>query len=85
MRNSRLKHLQPYPFERLRELHKHCEHRGTLSHIPLSLGEPKHPPPSFVVEVLADAEALPTQLGIYPATKGGDELSLQSVTGCTAL
>ena len=76
MRNSKLEHLQPYPFERLRELHKHCEHRGTLSHIPLSLGEPKHPPPGFVVEALADAEALPTQLGIYPATKGGDELRL---------
>ena len=76
MRNSKLEHLQPYPFERLRELHKHCEHRGALNHIPLSLGEPKHPPPSFVVEALADAQALPTQLGIYPATKGGDELRL---------
>ena len=76
MRNAKLEHLQPYPFERLRELHKHCEHRGTLNHISLSLGEPKHPPPSFVVEALADAQALTTQLGIYPATKGGDELRL---------
>ena len=76
MRNAKLEHLQPYPFERLRELRKHCEHRGTLNHISLSLGEPKHPPPSFVVEALADARALTTQLGIYPATKGGDELRL---------
>ena len=76
MRNAKLEHLQPYPFERLRELHKHCEHRGTLNHISLSLGEPKHPPPNFVVEALADAQALTTQLGIYPATKGGDELRL---------
>ena len=76
VRNSKLEHLQPYPFERLRELHKHCEHRGSLDHIPLSLGEPKHPPPSFVVEALADAQALTTQLGIYPATKGTDELRL---------
>ena len=76
MRNAKLEHLQPYPFERLRELHKHCKHRGALNHIPLSLGEPKHPPPSFVVEALADAQALTTQLGIYPATKGGDELRL---------
>ena len=70
MLNHRLSQLQPYPFERLRELHKDCQHRGELTHIPLSLGEPKHPPPRFVVDALANAEALTQQLGVYPATKG---------------
>ena len=76
MWNTKLEHLQPYPFERLRELHKDCQHDGELAHIPLSLGEPKHPPPDFVVRALADAQALTTQLGIYPATKGSDDLRL---------
>ena len=74
MLNHRLSQLQPYPFERLRELHKDCQHRGELTHIPLSLGEPKHPPPRFVVDALANAEALTQQLGVYPATKGSDDL-----------
>jgi len=72
--NEKLNQLQPYPFERLRELHADCQHAGDLAHIPLSLGEPKHPPPAFVVEALADPEALTRQLGIYPATKGTDDL-----------
>ena len=76
MRNTKLEHLQPYPFERLRKLHKNCEHRKGLEHISLSLGEPKHPAPSFVVEALANAESLTKQLGIYPATKGSDALRL---------
>ncbi|NCF43320.1 MAG: succinyldiaminopimelate transaminase [Proteobacteria bacterium] len=74
MWNTKLEHLQPYPFERLRELHKDCQHDGELAHIPLSLGEPKHAPPDFVVQALANAQALTTQLGIYPATKGNDDL-----------
>lgn len=76
MSNDRLAHLQPYPFERLRALLKDWQHLGDLAHIPLSLGEPKHPPPRFVVEALADADALTQQLGIYPATKGNDDLRL---------
>ena len=74
MSNHRLTQLQPYPFERLRELHKDWQHQGDLAHIPLSLGEPKHPPPRFVVEALANADALTQQLGMYPATKGSDDL-----------
>lgn len=76
MLNQKLLNLQPYPFERLRDLHKDCQHSGSLSHIPLSLGEPKHPPPTFVVDALANAEALTVQLGMYPATKGSDDLRL---------
>lgn len=75
MLNPKLQHLQPYPFERLRALHQGCQHHGDLSPILLSLGEPKHPPPEFVVNALADATALTRQLGIYPATKG--ELNLR--------
>lgn len=74
--NNKLNNLQPYPFERLRDLHQDCQHTGSLAHIPLSLGEPKHPPPAFVVDALANAEALTVQLGMYPATKGSDDLRL---------
>ena len=76
MLNSKLDHLQPYPFERLRDLHQDCQHTDGFAHIPLSLGEPKHPPPAFVVEALANAEALTVQLGMYPATKGSEDLRL---------
>ena len=76
MLNSKLDRLQPYPFERLRDLHQDCQHTDGLVHIPLSLGEPKHPPPAFVVEALANAEALTVQLGMSPATKGSDDLPL---------
>ena len=70
MSNDRLAHLQPYPFERLRALLKDWQHLGDLAHIPLSLGEPKHPPPRFVVEALADADALTQQLGILSRDQG---------------
>lgn len=76
MQNNKLNNLKPYPFERLRELHKNHQHSGDVIHIPLSLGEPKHPPPAFVVEALANPEALTVQLGMYPATKGSDDLRL---------
>jgi N-succinyldiaminopimelate aminotransferase len=42
-----------------------------LAHIPLSIGEPKHAPPDFVLQVLRDALA---GLGQYPSTVGLPEL-----------
>lgn len=42
--------------------------------IALSIGEPKHPAPGFVVDALADRERLTAGLGTYPATRGSDEL-----------
>jgi N-succinyldiaminopimelate aminotransferase len=72
--NERLSLLQPYPFERLRELTAGIEPPNGLAHIPLSLGEPKHAPPSFVLDALADRDALKRFIAMYPATKGSDEL-----------
>ena len=68
--NPRLQALNPYPFERLRALHADVTANEHLEHIPLSLGEPKHPPPDFVVAALSDAASLARHLATYPATKG---------------
>lgn len=76
--NPRLHALQAYPFEKLRAL------LGTatsdLPHIPLSIGEPRHPAPGFVAETLA------TELGKlsnYPTTKGIAELRQSIATWAT--
>lgn len=44
------------------------------SPIALSIGEPKHPAPEFVIDALADKERLARGLATYPATRGSDEL-----------
>ena len=72
--NDRLTQLNPYPFERLRALTADIEPAANAAHIPLSLGEPKHPPPPFVIDTLADRTTLETLIATYPATKGSDEL-----------
>jgi N-succinyldiaminopimelate aminotransferase len=69
--NPDLEHLRPYPFERLRSLLAGAEPPRGLSHVDLSIGEPRHCPPPFVLEALA--RALPT-LGSYPATRGSEAL-----------
>ncbi|MEM7079933.1 MAG: succinyldiaminopimelate transaminase [Pseudomonadota bacterium] len=72
--NPRLEMLQPYPFERMRGLMAGVTPNPDLGHISLSLGEPKHPAPEFVLRTLADRDFLARQLGNYPATRGSDEL-----------
>ncbi len=63
--------LAPYPFERLaRLLAGHAPPAG-LSRIALTIGEPRHPPPPFVLEALAGALE---GVGAYPATAGLPEL-----------
>jgi N-succinyldiaminopimelate aminotransferase len=66
--NPKLSHLQPYPFERLRQLFAgvtpHPDHRP----ISLGIGEPKHATPDFLK--VAVAAALDTGLAGYPATAG---------------
>ncbi|MFI4913916.1 MAG: succinyldiaminopimelate transaminase [Steroidobacterales bacterium] len=69
--NPQLARLQAYPFERLHELLTGARQPPELSHIGLSIGEPKHPPPPFVLETLA---ANLHQLGSYPATRGLPQL-----------
>ncbi|XOV82071.1 MAG: succinyldiaminopimelate transaminase [bacterium] len=72
--NPRLTDLQPYPFERLRQLTAGVEGNAAYAPVPLTLGEPKHAPPEFVVEALADPERMREALGTYPLTRGSAEL-----------
>ena len=69
--NSDLNKLQPYPFEKLFQLKKGIAPPQTLSPIALSVGEPKHAPPAFVLKKLI--ETLP-KVSQYPSTKGLPEL-----------
>lgn len=72
--NPYLDRLLPYPFERLNALKSGVIPNPDYSAVMLSIGEPKHPPPDFVVSLLADADRLRADLASYPATRGGDVL-----------
>jgi N-succinyldiaminopimelate aminotransferase len=65
--NPRLARLHAYPFERLRALLAGTSPPDGLTPISLSIGEPRHAPPAFVIEALARNL---TQLDRYPATRG---------------
>jgi N-succinyldiaminopimelate aminotransferase len=68
-----LKHLHPYPFEKLAQLKHGITPPINKSHIALSMGEPTHATPHLI------QEALLTHLhGLanYPTTKGIPELRL---------
>ncbi len=69
--NQDLELLQPYPFERLARLKSGVVIPADKKHIALSIGEPKHQPPEFVVEMLARNLG---GLANYPLTKGTIEL-----------
>jgi N-succinyldiaminopimelate aminotransferase len=69
--NSRLDKLKEYPFQRLNQLLAGFEPAADKKRIILSLGEPKHKPPSFIHEILADGGHL---LAGYPGTRGEENL-----------
>ena len=69
--NPRLERLHAYPFERLARLKAGVTPPRQLAHIAMSIGEPQHAPPAFVMEALRDNLH---RLGSYPATAGGIEL-----------
>ncbi|WP_024460602.1 succinyldiaminopimelate transaminase [Marinimicrobium sp. LS-A18] len=69
--NPDLNHLHPYPFEKLAKLKAGVEPPEHLSHIALSIGEPKHQPPAFVLDTLSQNL---NRVANYPATKGLPEL-----------
>jgi N-succinyldiaminopimelate aminotransferase len=69
--NPALERLPPYPFERLNELKAGLNPPAHLKHIGMSIGEPQHAPPQFILSALA--QSLDT-LGTYPATAGRIEL-----------
>ena len=66
--NPLLAALQPYPFERLRQLFAGVTPNPELAHISLGIGEPKHATPEFIKKALA--ASLDTALSGYPATAG---------------
>ncbi len=65
--NGRLELLAAYPFERLAKLKSGIQPPAALPHIAMSIGEPKHAPPPFVIEVLRREL---TKLDSYPVTAG---------------
>jgi N-succinyldiaminopimelate aminotransferase len=69
--NKDLSLLQPYPFEKLAQLKQGSQPPRHLDHIALSIGEPRHPAPKFVVESLIQHLH---QLSTYPGTRGSNEL-----------
>jgi N-succinyldiaminopimelate aminotransferase len=71
MLNPQLALLQPYPFERLRQLFAGVTPPPALRPISLSIGEPKHPTPSLILDALA---AGAKGLANYPTTIGAPPL-----------
>jgi N-succinyldiaminopimelate aminotransferase len=73
--NPDLEKLQPYPFEKLNALKASCQLKdgqpAVEGHIALSIGEPKHDAPKFVLESIASNL---DQINRYPLTKGNLEL-----------
>jgi N-succinyldiaminopimelate aminotransferase len=66
--NPKLSLLQPYPFERLRQLFAGVTPKPALRAISLGIGEPRHATPQMLKDALA--AALETGLTGYPATAG---------------
>ena len=75
--NQRLELLAAYPFERLARLKAGITPPATLPHIAMSIGEPKHAPPHFVIEALRRELG---KLDSYPVTAGLPEMR----AACTA-
>jgi N-succinyldiaminopimelate aminotransferase len=65
--NPRLSALHAYPFERLARLKAGVAAPPGLKHIAMSIGEPQHAAPEFVLETLRRHLA---DLGSYPTTMG---------------
>jgi N-succinyldiaminopimelate aminotransferase len=69
--NGRLELLAAYPFERLALLKAGVTPPAKLPHIAMSIGEPKHTPPAFVIDALRASLA---KLDSYPVTAGLPEM-----------
>ena len=69
--NPLLSRLQPYPFERLRQLFAGVTPSPDHKPISLGIGEPRHATPPFILEALN--RAFPA-LASYPLTAGSPEL-----------
>ena len=65
--NPNLNLLQPYPFQRLRDLFKGTTPNPAYAPVNLSIGEPKHATPQLIKDALVDNLA---GLASYPTTIG---------------
>ncbi len=74
--NSGLNKLQPYPFEKLARLKHGVSPPENKFAIDLSLGEPKHETPEFILDEIKKHLG---KTANYPTTRGSDELR-QSIT-----
>ncbi len=71
--NGRLELLAAYPFERLARLKSGITPPASLAHIAMSIGEPKHAPPAFVIDALRHNLG---KLDSYPVTVGLPEMRI---------
>lgn len=78
--NPLLSLLQPYPFERLRQLFVGVSPPPHLAHISLGMGEPRHATPQFIQDALTAGLG---GLASYPATAGEPRLR-EAFTGWIA-
>jgi N-succinyldiaminopimelate aminotransferase len=69
--NHLLSSLQPYPFERLKQLFASVTPNSAYRHISLGIGEPRHATPQLVLDALAGATR---ELAVYPLTAGSPAL-----------
>ncbi len=69
--NPLLQNLQPYPFEKLRQLFSGVTPNPAYTSISLGIGEPKHATPAFIQQALTDNLA---GLASYPGTAGSEAL-----------
>jgi N-succinyldiaminopimelate aminotransferase len=69
--NPLLSRLQPYPFERLRQLHADVAPNPAFKAISLGIGEPRHATPQLIKDALT---ASLSGLASYPGTLGEPKL-----------
>lgn len=74
--NPSINELHPYPFEKLAKLLADITPNKDLELIKLTIGEPQHPAPQFVLDTLTKNL---NKVSKYPGTKGTPELR-QSIT-----
>ena len=67
MINNRLEEIGGYPFDRLRKLLDPYQPASSFTPISLSVGEPQHPPPQMVREIINENFEL---WGKYPLVRG---------------
>ncbi len=69
--NPNLNQLQPYPFQKLRQLLSNVNRNDALNPIDLQIGEPKHATPDFICQAMIDHL---NGLSVYPTTLGTSAL-----------